>query len=93
MNLVDINSCTFDVQKIVTIDWGSAPKPRAVITLVDGQRIALTHEETAAFRWYLERIWRPLDLIDAYRQWQAAQEKRQEPAAIPEVDREAFLRR
>lgn len=92
MNLVDIDTDTFDVQKIVTIQWGERAKPRALITFVDGQRITLTSEETAALRWYLNRIWQPFNLVDAYRQWQATQANRQEPAAPSQVDREAFLK-
>lgn len=98
MNLITIAGRTIDVQKIAAIEWPDTGRQYTrlifAVPLTSDQPydMRLSEAQTEAFRWYLARIWQPVDIERAY-QLRPEGRPPAEPATPPEVDREAFFRR
>lgn len=73
-NFATIANHTIDVQKIIDIEWYPSTETHpdrdveaggAVILFTRGI-IVLSTEQAAALRWYLNRIWKPVDIEQSY---------------------------
>lgn len=76
-NFATIAGHTIDVAKIIDIDWAPVAEDYYPLSIPEGGAaiilprniIVITAEQAAAFRWYMGRIWKPVDVEAAHHDW------------------------
>lgn len=99
MNLITIAGQTLNLDRLTAIVWPTEQNGRTGALLYFASPNALTGaytvlldpRQTEALRWYLARLYRPIDVEATFGNW-LTQQQPQPPAAPPQVDTDSFLR-
>lgn len=99
MNLITIAGQTLNLVHLTAIQWPTEQNGRTGALLyfaspnavIGAYTVVLDPRETEALRWYLARLYRPIDVEAAFDNWLTQQEPQPQPAPV-EVDVKAFMR-